>query len=164
MLFRSDQKESDSLRFAAPQTDYKKNLTQFIAEIRAKEAIPILATPVERRKFDGKGAFVEQHGEYPSVVRALARTLNVPLLDMHQKSQKVIEAHGVEGSKKMFMHWGGGFYAKHPKGVTDDTHFSRYGAELMASLAADCLIETGHPLRSFLKKSEIGRASCRERV
>ena len=66
----NDQKESDSLRYAAPQTDYKKNLTRFIEEIRAKGANPILATPVMRRKFDEKGAFVDQHGEYPSVVRA----------------------------------------------------------------------------------------------
>lgn len=149
----NDQKESDSLRYAAPQTDYKKNLTRFIEEIRAKGANPILATPVMRRKFDEKGAFVDQHGEYPSVVRALAKNLNVPLLDMHQKSQKVIEVHGVEGSKKIFMHFGGGFYLKHPKGIEDNTHFSRYGAELMASLAAECLVEVGHPLRNFLKKS-----------
>ena len=149
----NDQKESDTTRFAAPQTDYKKNLTRFIEEIRAKQAIPILATPVMRRKFDDKGAFVDQHGEYPSVVRALGQTLNVPVLDMHQKSQKVIEGQGVEGSKKMFMHFGGGFYPKHPKGIEDNTHFSRYGAELMASLAAECLVEQGHPLRSFLKKS-----------
>ena len=149
----NDQKESDTARYAAPQTDYKKNLTRFIEEIKAKGANPILATPVMRRKFDDKGAFVDQHGEYPSVVRALARELNVPILDMHQKSQKVIEAQGGEGSKKMFMHWGGGYYLKHPKGIDDDTHFSRYGAELMASLAAESLVEIGHPLRSFLKKS-----------
>ncbi|MBL7817780.1 MAG: right-handed parallel beta-helix repeat-containing protein [Saprospiraceae bacterium] len=149
----NDQKEGDTTRYAAPQTDYKKNLTRFIEEIKAKGANPILATPVNRRKFDDKGVFVDQHGEYPSVVRALAKELHIPLLDMHQKSQKVIEAHGVEGSKNIFMHFIGGYYLKHPKGIEDNTHFSRYGAELMASLAAESLVEIGHPLRSFLKKS-----------
>ncbi len=149
----NDQKTDDTLRYAAPQTDYKKNLTRFIEEIKAKGANPILATPVMRRKFDEKGVFVDQHGEYPSVVRALAKDLNVPLLDMHKKSQKVIEAHGVEGSKMMFMNFGAGYYIKNAKGLEDNTHFSRYGAELMASLAAESLIEIGHPLRSFLKKS-----------
>ena len=149
----NDQKESDTARYAAPKTDYKQNLTRFIQEIKAKGANPILATPVMRRKFDDKGAFVDQHGEYPSVVRALAKDLNVPLLDMHQKSQKAIEANGVEGSKSMFMIFGGGYSPKFPKGSNDNTHFSRYGAELMASIAAESLVEIGHPLRNFLKKS-----------
>lgn len=149
----NDSKLSDSLRYAAPQTDYRQNLTQFIEEIRAKGANPILLTPVMRRKFDDKGQFVDQHGEYPDVVRDLAKKLIVPLIDMHAKSQKVIEAHGVEGSKKMFMHFIGGFYPKHPKGIDDDTHFSRYGAELMASVACEGLFDIGHPLRNFIKKS-----------
>ncbi len=149
----NDQKESDTARYAMPKTDYKQNLTQFIAEIRAKGANPILATPVMRRKFDDKDKFVDQHGEYPSVVRALAKDLNVPLLDMHQKSQKAIEANGVDGSKSMFMIFGGGYSPKFPKGSEDNTHFTRYGAELMASIAAESLVEIGHPLRSFLKKS-----------
>jgi DNA sulfur modification protein DndE len=149
----NDQKADDTLRYAAPQTDYKKNLTRFIEEIKAKGANPILATPVMRRKFDSKGVFVDQHGEYPSVVRALAKDLNVPLLDMHQKSQKAIEANGVAFSRNMFVQYGSGYYLKNPKGIEDNTHFSRFGAELMASIAAECLVETGHPLRSFLKKS-----------
>ena len=149
----NDSKKEDSLRFAAPQTDYKQNLTRYITEIRAKGGNPILLTPVMRRKFDADGKFVDQHGEYPSVVRALAKELNVPLIDMHAKSQKAIEAEGVEGSKKMFMHYDGGIFKKHPKGIKDDTHFSRYGAEIMASLAVEGLFDIGHPLRNFVKKS-----------
>ena len=149
----NDQKKDDTLRFAAPQTDYKQNLTRYIEEIKAKGGNPILLTPVMRRKFDDKGQFVDQHGEYPSVVRDLAKKLNVPLIDMHAKSQKAIEAEGVEGSKRLFMHYDGGIYKKHPKGVHDDTHFSRYGAEIMASLAVEGLFDIGHPLRNFVKKS-----------
>ncbi len=149
----NDSKKDDTLRFAAPQTDYKQNLIRYITEIKAKGANPILLTPVMRRKFDDNGQFVDQHGEYPSVVRALAKSMNVPLIDMHAKSQKSIESEGVEGSKKMFMHYGGGIFKKHPNGVHDDTHFSRYGAELMASLAVEGLFDIGHPLRSFVKKS-----------
>lgn len=74
----NDSKKDDSLRFTAPQTDYKQNLTRYITEIRAKGGNPVLLTPVMRRKFDADGKFVDQHGEYPSVVRALAKELNVP--------------------------------------------------------------------------------------
>jgi DNA sulfur modification protein DndE len=149
----NDQKKDDTLRYAEPHTDYKKNLTRFIDEIKAKGGNPILATPVMRRKFDEKGTFIDQHGDYPSVVRALAKDLNLPLIDMHQKSQKIIESHGIEGSKKIFMIFPAGVSPKYLKGADDNTHFSRYGAELMASSAAESLVEMGHPLRSFIKKS-----------
>ena len=150
----NDQKESDSTRFAAPQTDYRKNLIRYIEETHAKGATPVLLTPVMRRKFDEQGKFVDQHGEYPSVVREIAKQYNITLIDMHASSQKVIEQHGVEGSKKIFMNVAGGIYPKFPKGIEDNTHFTAYGARLMANLAADGLVSTGNPLRNFLKKTE----------
>jgi DNA sulfur modification protein DndE len=148
----NDQKESDTTRFATPP-QYGENLKKYIEEIKKKGANPILATPVNRRKFDETGKFIDLHGNYPSVVRTLANELHIPLLDMHTKSQKVLEAHGVEGSKKIFMHYIGSFYPKFPKGIEDNTHFSRYGAEVMSSVGVECLFEIGHPLRNFVKKS-----------
>jgi len=150
----NDQKESDTTRYAAAQTDYRKNLIRYIEETQAKGATPVLFTPVMRRKFDEDGKFVDQHGEYPVVVREIAKQYNITLIDMHASSQKVIEQHGVEGSKKIFMNVAGGIYAKFPKGIEDNTHFTAYGARLMANLAADGLVITGNPLRNFLKKTE----------
>ncbi len=150
----NDAKLSDSTRYAAPQTTYRQNLTRFVNEVRAKGGNPLLITPVSRRKFDAEGKFVDQHGEYPGVVRALANQLRVPMIDLTAQSQAVIEQHGVEGSKALFMHYPGTLFAKHPKGITDDTHFSPYGAALMASLVAQGLVDGGLPLRSFLKGSD----------
>jgi len=64
----NDSKESDTSRYAAPHTDYRKNLVRYINEIRSKGAKPLLITPVMRRKFDEQGNFVDQHGDYPAVV------------------------------------------------------------------------------------------------
>jgi len=150
----NDQKESDTTRYAAAHTDYRKNLIRYIEETQAKGATPVLFTPVMRRKFDEDGKFVDQHGEYPVVVREIAKQYNITLIDMHASSQKVIEQHGVEGSKKIFMNVAAGIYAKFPKGIEDNTHFTAYGARLMANLAADGLVITGNPLRNFLKKTE----------
>src|SRR5688572_26137663 len=86
----NDQKISDTTRYAAPQTDYRKNLLRYIAEIRSKGAMPLLITPVMRRKFDAQGNFVDQHGEYPSVVKEVAKQQNVPVLDLHARSKAVI--------------------------------------------------------------------------
>ncbi|MFN3487766.1 MAG: glycosyl hydrolase family 28 protein [Emticicia sp.] len=150
----NDQKESDTTRYAAAQTDYRKNLIRYIEETQAKGATPVLFTPVMRRKFNEAGKFMDQHGEYPVVVREIAKQYNITLIDMHASSQKVIEQHGVEGSKKIFMNIAGGIYPKFPKGLEDNTHFTVYGAKLMANLAAEGLVVNGHPLRNFLKKTE----------
>ncbi len=150
----NDQKVADSTRSAPAQTLYRQNLIRFVNETRAKGGNPLLITPVMRRKFDEKGMFVDQHGEYPQVVKEVAKELKVPMVDLHAKSQAVIEKHGVEGSKVLFMHYGGGIYPKFPKGIEDNTHFSRYGASVMASLVVEGVMELPIDLKSYVKKSE----------
>lgn len=130
----NDSKITDSNRYAAPQTTYRTSLIRFVNEARSKGAKPILITPVMRRKFDTKGVFVDQHGEYPGVVREIAQQMNVPLIDLHASSQKLIEQHGVEGSKKMFLWIDPRHYGAMFDGKKDDTHFSEYGAISVASL------------------------------
>lgn len=152
----NDQKDADTTRYAAPQTDYRKNLTRYVEEARAKGGNPILLTPVMRRKFDESGKFVDTHGEYPQVVKEVAKALKVPLIDLHAKSRAVIEKMGVENSKRLFMHLPGKMYPKFPDGKIDDTHFSSYGASIMASLAAESIKEMSSPLLGFLKTTRYG--------
>lgn len=149
----NDSKKEDSNRYTAPQTLYRENLVRFIKDTRSKGGNPILVTPVMRRKFDEKGKFVDTHGEYPDVVRALAKEMNVPLIDLHRSSQALIEQHGIEGSKKLFL-W---IDAKHFKaaadGKKDDTHFSAYGAASVASLVCGELRDKNITLAKYLKPS-----------
>jgi DNA sulfur modification protein DndE len=150
----NDQKESDTARYAPAQTDYRKNLIRYIEETQAKGATPVLLTPVMRRKFDENGKFIDQHGDYPKVVREVAQQYHLYLIDAHKESQKIIEQHGMAGSKKMFMIFGGDIYKKFPKGSDDNTHFTPYGARLMANMVADEMVKQGHPLRNYLLKTE----------
>ncbi len=147
----NDEKKEDPTRYAAPNTDYKTNLTRFINEVRSKGATPILLTPVMRRRFDAQGKFFDTHGEYPAAVRALAKELNVALIDLHQSSQKLIEQHGVEDSKQLFLHLAPGQYKSLPNGKQDDTHFSEYGASQMAGLVVAELKQQKLPLAPYLK-------------
>ena len=149
----NDSKNTDSTRYAAAQTDYRKNLTRYIEETRAKGGNVVLLTPVMRRKFDENGKFIDTHGEYPQVVKEVAQAMKVPLIDVHAKSQEVIEKAGVEGSKRLFMHLPGKMYPKFPDGKIDDTHFSVYGATVMAALVAEGIQEIGNPLLGLLKPS-----------
>jgi DNA sulfur modification protein DndE len=152
----NDAKESDTARYAAPQTDYRKNLVRYIDEIRAKGAKPLLLTPVMRRKFDEQGNFVDQHGEYPAVVKDIAKKMNVPLIDLHAKSKEVIVSHGVEGSRKLFLNLDKKVWKGHVDGKDDNTHFTRYGAELMAAAVAEGVRELKNDLSKALVMFPVG--------
>jgi DNA sulfur modification protein DndE len=132
----NDSKKEDATRYAAPHGAYKENLERFVKEARAKGATPVLITPVERRKFDSTGTFIDQHGEYPGVVREVAAAYKVPLIDLQKSSEALIVKQGVQGSERLFKTTPAGHYKAVPNGVTDNTHFSSYGATLVAGLVA----------------------------
>ena len=133
----NDSKESDTTRYAPAKTDYRKNLIRYINEIKSKGAKPLLITPVMRRKFDDKGNFVDQHGDYPGVVKEVGKELKIPVLDLHARSKDVIVQHGIEESKKLFLNVDKGIWKHYPDGKEDNTHFTVYGASIMASLVAE---------------------------
>ncbi len=132
--------------------EYKANLIKYVNDTRAKKAKPILCTSIMRRRFDEQGKFYDTHGVYPDVVRQVADSLRVPLVDMHRMSEKLIEEHGEEGSKKLFLHIQPGEYEVLPDGLTDDTHFSAYGARQMAGLFVEGVKELKLKLARYLKK------------
>jgi DNA sulfur modification protein DndE len=149
----NDAKESDTSRYAPAQTDFRANLIRYVKETRASGATPILLTPTQRRKFDSTGVFIDQHADYPAVVREVAAQEKVMLIDVEKASKAIIQQEGPEGAKKIFLHYPVGIFKKFMKGVADDTHFSPYGATRMANLVADALSNSTEHLKSFLKKS-----------
>lgn len=149
----NDSKTDDSVRYAPANSAYRENLTRFIGEIRAKGGQPVLLTPAVRRNFDKDGQFVDKHGDYPAAARAVAEAEKVPLIDLWAKSRALLEKLGPEDSKPMFMHLPNKTYPKFPNGITDNTHFTPYGAALVAALVAEGVRESGLELRNFLKKS-----------
>ncbi len=149
----NDQKAEDSTRSAPAHTLYKENLVRYVKDTRSKGGIPILITPVMRRKFDAAGKFVDQHGDYPSAVKAVAAQLSVPVIDLHKSSEALIVKEGMENSKRLFLHIPEGHYKKYKGKGEDNTHFSEYGAALMASLVCAAIKEQNLPLRDFLAPS-----------
>ncbi|MGJ7031285.1 rhamnogalacturonan acetylesterase [Niabella hirudinis] len=117
-----------------PQPEFKNNLVQFINETRNKGSIPVLITPVARRKFDNKGKIMETHAVYAAIVRAVARQEHTPLIDLDQTSQQLYQQLGDAYSKLLFMHLAPGEHPNYPSGKTDDTHFTELGARKIAEL------------------------------
>lgn len=131
---------------------YREFLHKFITEARQKEAIPILVTPVSRRKFKDH-EFVYAHGEYPVIVKEVAQEMNVPLIDLEEKSARLISQLGDEQSKELFIHLAPGINSVYPEGKKDDTHFSEKGAMSVAGLVIDGIKELKlKPITRNLKK------------
>ena len=150
----NDSKVEDSNRYAPAQTLYRDNLTRFVNEVRAKGATPVLITPVVRRKFDAAGNFMDQHGDYPVVVRELAQTLKTGLIDLHRLSQELLVKEGPERSKRFYLHIKPGHFSQYVnKKEEDNTHFSEYGARSIAALVCQAVNSQSHPLKQFLAAS-----------
>ncbi len=146
----NDSKENTD-RYASP-ADYRKNLVRFIADVRQKKGIPVLLTPVMRRRFDEEGKFYDTHGEYPGVVRAVATEYKVAMIDMHRKSEGVLKRFGPEESKRLFLQLKPNENGNYPEGIEDNTHFSPVGAKIMAGLAVEGIREQKLGLAKYLKQ------------
>ncbi len=133
----NDQKENDPARFTEPFRAYRQNLERFVDEARSRQGLPILATPLVRRRFDPQGNFYDLHGDYPKAVRQVAAERNVPLLDLHKKSEELLKQFGPEASKKLYLWIRPGEFARLPAGLEDDTHFSACGASRVCDLAVE---------------------------
>ena len=153
----NDESKAKVDRYTSP-AEFRNNLIKFVSETRAKKAIPVLFTPVMRRKFDSAGTLQDTHGEYPDIVRAVASQNKVALVDMHRASAKVLAEYGAEGSRKLFLQLKPEENPNYPKGIEDNTHFNPFGAEVMAELAASGIREQ----RLGIAKSMIDQKSRQE--
>jgi lysophospholipase L1-like esterase len=139
--FGHNDASKDKIDRYTPPEDYKNNLRKMVDQVREKDGTPILCTPVVRRRFDKEGKFYDVHGEYPDLVRQVAKEKNVLLIDMHKKSEELLIKEGDEKSKELFLHLSPGKNRNYPNGVNDNTHFNEKGATIIAGLFIEGLKE-----------------------
>jgi len=116
------------------ETEFRANLIRYVQEVREKKATPLLLTPVARRKFNAAGQIEGTHDVYAQIVRDVAATEKVLLIDLDKKSQALYQQMGVEQSKLLFVQLNPGEHPHYPEGKEDNTHFSELGARLIAQL------------------------------
>ncbi len=114
--------------------EFKTNLAKYINDTREKKAVPVLITPVARRQFDSTGHVKESHPIYADGVREVAKQMNVPLIDLDEKSKQLLEEFGPENSKLLYNYTNPGEHPNYPNGHKDDTHFDELGARKMAEI------------------------------
>jgi lysophospholipase L1-like esterase len=132
----NDEKTGDPARGTDPYTTYQEYLGRYLDGARRRGALPVLVTPVERRRFDGAGHAYASHGHYPQAMRDLAARELVPLIDLQALSLARWEALGAEATESYFLWSAAGELPNYPDGVADNTHFQAHGAIEVARLVA----------------------------
>jgi len=127
-------------------TTYTNYLATYISGARQRGALPVLITPVERRRFDSDGNALDTHGSYPGAMRQLAADQGVPLIDLQASSKAYFQYLGPEGTKQVF---------NYAPGYADNTHFQEYGGVQIARLVVEGIKEANLSLTNFIVPNEL---------
>ncbi len=147
----NDKKEYDPKRYANPITAFRKNLEIFVNDTKSKGGIPVLISPIVRRKFNEDSVLTDTHGLYPLITRLVAFENNVYFIDLQLKTEEFVTKLGPEKSKKMYLWIKSDSAGYFPEGKKDDTHLTVIGAKNICSLATECMKELKMPLIDYLK-------------
>ncbi|MFJ8082391.1 hypothetical protein ACIQ6Y_17425 [Streptomyces sp. NPDC096205] len=82
--------------------------------------------------------------DLPAEMRAVGAAQRVPVVDLTARSRALVESRGPTASAALHLR-------SSVDGVTDNTHFSQYGATRMAGLVLQSIREQGLPLASSLR-------------
>lgn len=129
----NDEVKSKIATYTSPE-EYSSNLIRFVEEAKGKKMIPILMTPVARRKFSDSGLAQQTHEEYSQIVRDVAKKVGVPLFDMDRLTMELYQQFGKEHSRMLFLQLKAGEHPNYPDGKEDNTHFNELGARLVAQI------------------------------
>jgi lysophospholipase L1-like esterase len=133
----------DTVRYVNAHTGFRRNLARMVADVRARDATPLLATPIARRYFNAHGVLTDAHGPYGFVLREVAAEARVPLVDLQQATEDLLIAEGPEASKRLYLWVAEGEFPAFPAAKQDNTHLRIEGAIAVARLAARGLREVG---------------------
>ena len=134
-------------------TEFRYNFIKYVKETLEKGATPILCTPIVRRNFIDS-MLVETHGEYPDIIRDVAKQFNVPLIDLHLESKNLLTQLGEEASKPIYLQIPPGVYKKAPNGKIDNTHFSAFGATTWSKIFTEDIKKQNLELANYLLDKE----------
>lgn len=101
---------------------YGDYLRRYIREARALGAVPVVCTPVPRKRWQDGTDNLARGGDYGRIATAIAAEMEVPLFDLHNLVADRYEALGRVAVEALF--------------ADAHTHTSRAGAELTAEIVA----------------------------
>lgn len=130
----NDQK--DKTAGAGPFTSYKANLKKFIDAAQSKGGIPVLVTPMERRRWKGNDP-EPTLSDFAEAVRQAGSENKVPVIDLNAMSLKLYAALGPDKSQRAFVFYPANTFPGQNKELKDNTHHNTYGGYELAR----CMVE-----------------------
>ncbi|SDO32360.1 rhamnogalacturonan acetylesterase [Halobacillus aidingensis] len=149
--FGHNDSKPDEHRQTDPYTTYQENLKTYIEAARSKGATPVLLTPIQRRKFLDEHTLEPTHGHFSEAMREVADSHSVMLIDMTTQTTTLLLELGPERSKELFMWLSPGYSLNFPEGARDDTHLNESGAQKVAGLVCESLVEQNSPLKQWIR-------------
>jgi lysophospholipase L1-like esterase len=137
--------------YVPAQTEYKDLLRRYIRDAHAAGVTPVLVTSMNRRAFDDEGHIKQTLGEYPQAMRDVASEQHVALLDLNAISKTLFEAIGPQGTLHAFVHFPANTFPDQPDELKDDTHFTSWGAYLLAQAVVQSIRDQRLLLDRYLK-------------
>jgi lysophospholipase L1-like esterase len=129
----------------ADTAQFRKYLTQYVTESRARGAIPILVSPMNMNAWTGttlREVFNEGANDYYTAMGRVVKALDVPFIDLEKKSHAYFQKLGQDYiTKFLFLGLDAGEYPNFPDGIADGTHFQEMGAIGMARFVAEGIEE-----------------------
>lgn len=141
-------------RFSDAFTQFEANLRRYIVGARSRQAVPVLITPIARRKYSSDLQPLPTHAPYDERIRALASDEGVHLIDLTAWSEHQLRALGPMASRSHYMWLEPGAYPGYPDGAQDDTHLSLTGAEAAARMVANELHRLEGPVLGADQRSQ----------
>lgn len=116
-------------------TTYKADLEKLVTDTRAHGGTPVLVTSMNRKSFDADGHVVNTLKDYPDAVRAVAKEMNIALIDLNAMSKTLYEAIGKQNIDKAFV---------------DGTHHNAYGSYELARCVVEGIRQNRLDLAHFI--------------
>lgn len=172
-------------RHTEPGSTFDANLRRMVKESRDRGAKPILMNAVVRRNFfvqtpvnnddealrNTKAAnidkpdtkhvqkegdvLIDTHGAYLISPRNVAIETGTTFIDANCITHKLEQGMGREASKRLHMIFAKGEHPSMPDGRNDNTHYSVYGAHVVAKMLAKAMADEIPELRRHLIDKDI---------
>jgi pectinesterase len=124
-------------------TEYRANMKRYVEEARAAGITPVLVTSLTRRKFGKDGKINSDLVPYVTVVKEVAAEMNVPLVDLHERSIELCNSLGKKGCESI---------SPMKEDMTyDGTHLNAKGAKLVGALVANELRKAVPELAPYVR-------------
>jgi len=134
----NDQPGKGPERETDPETTFAANLKRYIAEARAAGARPILVTSLARRNYKN-GKLDDSLAPYAAATKRVATEENVPVIDLHASSMKLLATMTQEEADKFNAQTHPDAKAENKQPAADRTHLNHDGQMVFGRMVVDDL-------------------------